>query len=116
MTGEAKRKIQVGDKFDIPVKVVRILDGGVKDFQIKVHGTNLTGWICGATLDASRLVEEAKEPLKVGDQVRVTKSYVISPSVPVLPLHIIAIHRHAAWIADTEDRTWVVGLEYLEGV
>lgn len=120
MVGTAeKRTPRVGDKYDIPVEVVSISTKMEKAFRVQVRGNpNLFDWVCGASLEASRLVEAAPEPLKVGDPVQTKRDGIINPSFAVIDLRIKAIHNQMAWIVDSgyEDRSWVVYLKDLRKV
>jgi hypothetical protein len=78
MPGKAKRNIRIGDEFDVPVRVTALKPSGldIKPYKIEVRGRpDLFDWVCGATLEASRLVKAAPEPLKVDDRVIVGHYY-----------------------------------------
>lgn len=74
MTGDpVKREPQTGDKYDIPVEVIGVgHPANPKRYKVRVRGSGsgrLEDWICGATLDASKLVEAAPKPIGIGDRV-----------------------------------------------
>ena len=102
--GGDKRKINVGDEYDVPVVVTRYVPMKEKPYRIEVRGTNgLSDWVCGATLEASRLVKGAPEPLKVGDRVKMKKEY---PDRRLMT--ILAIHEGKVWVLPDEGLpgTW----------
>ncbi len=113
-----KRKIKVGDEFDIPVRVVRVDPNHKhppgKNYAVEVRtNTQLTDWVCGATLEASRLVKAAPEPLKVGDIVTASLSVNINPQG--YPLTLLAVDRDTAWVGNSLYGVhWTVSLEDLK--
>lgn len=111
MAGDSKRKIKVGDEFDIPVRVVEIRPNCAQKFKVEVRGhPDLTDWVCGATLEASRLVREAPEPLKVGDRVRSNSTQFGFGEEQ----RILSINRDMVWLRSSTGRyttTTLAGLE-----
>lgn len=118
MGGDSKkREIRIGDEYDIPVRVVEFRTMGtvphIKPWKVQVRGTgpaDMTEWVCPATLEASRRVREAPEPLKVGDRVR--SRYASGEGT------IKGVHEISAWVVwdspNGQGPIW--GIAYLERV
>ena len=108
-----KRKIRVGDKYDVPVEVVGITDRGghgADRYLVAIRGRRgLARWICEAALETSALVEAAPEPLRVGDRV-------ISSQDLFESLEVLCLHNDAAWLLGPDGSHYSRNLAYLKRV